>query len=308
MGYAAKEKDSLCSKSTDYSHQLSIKRNVNVKKILYVIVLSAIIVLNGTAQAQNVGELININAGVNSTNPQVYSGFGAIDPSTLPIAPAEISGGGYYWNQFGVADSPPPGQTSLTVKYSDGTDATGSGPRITGNTKSNNDAIGFVMGDGSSTDPYYLMKGIEGGHYSNTGTIGILNLTAGQYDLYVYSQSTYTPNPLNPASITLSVNNSAPSSASSVTLTPNSGESKFINYTADPSKANYVVFHLNIANTTTELLNFSVTGQAPGDISVGINAIQLYKSGAAPAPEPSTYALMGIGGLMIAFRLRKSIA
>ena len=172
MGYAAKEKDSLCSKSTDYSHQLSIKRNVNVKKILYVIVLSAIIVLNGTAQAQNVGELININAGVNSTNPQVYSGFGAIDPSTLPIAPAEISGGGYYWNQFGVEDSPPPGQSSFGLKYSDGTDATTSGPQLTGQGKSNNDAIGFQIGNGSNTDPYNLMKGILGGHYSTTGCFG----------------------------------------------------------------------------------------------------------------------------------------
>jgi len=208
-----------------------------------------------------------------------------------------------------VALVPPPGQSSFGLKYSDGTDATTSGPQLTGQGKSNNDAIGFQIGNGSNTDPYNLMKGILGGHYSTTGWVGLLNLTAGQYDLYVYSQSTSTPNPLNPASITLSVNNSAPSSASSVTLTPNSGESKFINYTTDPSKANYVVFHLNIENTTTEVLSFRVnSGQAPGDISVGINAIQLYKSGAAPAPEPSTYALMLVGGLFVAFRLKKSVA
>ncbi len=79
----------------------------------------------------------------------------------------------------------------------------------------------------------------------------------------------------------------------------------------------YLFSHIWVSNMNTGNLTFLggvLTGEYIKGIQVkadnpysGVGGTNL-TFGHSPAPEPSTYALMGIGGLLIAFRLRKSVA
>ena len=90
-----------------------------------------------------------------------------------------------------------------------------------------------------------------------------------------------------------------------------------ITLTVYTNQSSYLFSNIWVSNVNSGNLTFIggvVTGEyftrftiVPVNPSsaVGITNVTL---GHSPAPEPSTYALMGIGGLLIAFRLRKSIA
>ena len=92
----------------------------------------------------------------------------------------------------------------------------------------------------------------------------------------------------------------------------------------DQLAINYGSTHSQLVNydTNTNLLiqgqnylEIPVTVDASGDIkfstialssNANLNGIQLVGSSSSSAPEPSTYILMGIGGVLVALRLKKS--
>lgn len=273
-----------------------------MKKIIYAIVACAMIALSGTAHAA-IGDLYNINFGINSTEGQKYSGYGAFDPndSSLPVKPAEIEGNGYYWNQFGAGDNLTPLDPTRSLLLSDKTNGTAEGPQIAWIGDITNGTPGF---DSSSPD-YWLMDGQLGQlNGTHTGSVKFSNLGLGEYDLYVYTQE-HLQHPQT--SITLKINEELPlditDPGSEVTLYPNSGTSQFIGY---PDKnANYVKFHINlhnaIGNNTVELLTFTVNNGLGQGQQVGVNAMQLYQ---VATPEPASMTLLGVGGLIAAARRR----
>ena len=66
---------------------------------------------------------------------------------------------------------------------------------------------------------------------------------------------------------------------------------------------NYLEFNATTDNSGALLISYmSAPGTAHKE-EADINGIQL---ASAPTPEPSTLVLMGIGGLLVAFRFRKS--
>ncbi len=90
-----------------------------------------------------------------------------------------------------------------------------------------------------------------------------------------------------------------------------------ITLTVYTNQSSYLFSKIWVSNMNTGNLTFIggvVTGEYftgftiepinPGS-AVGITNVTL---GHSPAPEPSTYALMLVGGLFVAFRLKKSVA
>lgn len=265
--------------------------------------------MSGTAQAQTVGELIQVNFGVSSPN-QVYSGLAALVPLVPGPAPLTLGGNTYYWNQYGPNTELPAVPTKgLELLSSNGI---GTGAEIRWVGSMNNGSPGFEGNGAGVFDPSNVMQGqlgdLHGANASTTGSVYFSNLSPGEYDLYVYSQATKNPNRNQLAKIDLKVNEydilDVTNPATTVTLTPNSGLSEFINYSTDPSNANYVVFHLNLhkqISDTTELLTYTVAGGQTYGENIGINAVQLYKTA---APEPASMTLLGVGGLIAAARRR----
>ena len=101
---------------------------------------------------------------------------------------------------------------------------------------------------------------------------------------------------------------------------PSEGTTATITVYTNTNAAGYSYHDLTIANAMNGVLEFKgfktsspgeyftrfqIWSNDPWTSDPGITNVTL---GHSPAPEPSTYALMGIGGLLIAFRLRKSIA
>ncbi len=128
---------------------------------------------------------------------------------------------------------------------------------------------------------------------SGSNTITFSNLPGKSYNLFIYTQGAYDG---VGRQLVVTVNGQSQTSAK---MDPSA--STFI------SGQNYLEFSGNIDTNTPGvlLITYSAIGTSGGGVwpnpEADINGIQL----SSHAPEPSTYVLMGIGGIVIALRFKK---
>ena len=159
-----------------------------------------------------------------------------------------------------------------------------------------------VAFNGQTSTGFYDGSGFSGGTYNNlmtgylsTGSQSSMTFTglkaSSQYDLYVYSQGNNNKDQLN-----INIVNGVSASTSE----SHADASTFI------QGQNYLKIQVTTDNQGGFVMNYSpVTPNTivPLTHNVGIiNGIQL----SSAVPEPSTVTLIGLGGLLVAFRLRKS--
>lgn len=237
-----------------------------MKKIIYALIVFTMVALCGPMEARAVAQLIDIQfLGVNGTQS------GA----------AVIGAAGDTWNRYnGVA------QQHLSLVNSANA-ATGvllsyGAPNGWGSSKN---AVTNTDNSFFSTDYRNLFSGYNGSQVGGVGTTTILTfsgLTAGDYDLIIYSQT--GKNTTSTLNFTANgVTGSATTNGTLSTLTKG---------------ANYQDVIVHVTNSGILAISFNGTSE--------VNGIQLRGPGAVP--EPATVVLLGFGGMLVAFRLRKSNA
>lgn len=244
------------------------------RRYLYALVAIAMITLTIPLQAK--AELINIQfADQNST---AFSGA------------AKIGSSGDFWNHaegtHGIVNP---------LTYSDST-SSGAGLEFFGDTTTQvADGSGFMLPHppDQPVGPYeYLMTGFIA---TNPASLGSYQMTftglkgSAKYDLYVYTQGNTINNSLK-VEITGGVNSSG-----QTTIPSDPTKSTFI------EGQNYLVIPVTTTAEGGFILNYSsLDGNGSGEGI--INGMQL----SSAVPEPSTVTLIGLGGLLIAFRLKRS--
>ena len=226
----------------------------------------AMVLLIGPLQAK--AELINIQFR-NPTTGYEFSGSAA-DPAL-----------GGKWNQLTT-----PNGTSSLVNSSSGT--TGASVTWTGQgVWARPNGFGSPASGSSALMTSYLYNVGTG---SQTITFDNLQHDT-TYKLYIYTQP----------------DNSYDAGGRQLTVSVNGGATQ----TATPSSTTASTYiqgqnYLAVTGTTNSIGQLQITYNGGGiglKNEADINGIQLYS---APAPEPSTYVLMGIGGLLVAsFRLKR---
>ena len=241
---------------------------VNRRKISDTVIALAMALLIGPFQA-GAAELINIQFEDSGSS---FSGA-AVDPSL-----------GGTWNQLTNGSG-----TSSSLVNSSGVHTstsiswTGGGVFSSGN--------GFSGTSVSNLMTSYL-------YASDSNSITFSNLKQNTtYSLYIYSQGAS-----DGAGRKLSVGGSQINGGSQTTQAADPSASTFI------AGQNYLTITGNTDASGTLSFDYGANGTSGGAILNGaseadINGIQLMEASGA-VPEPSTYVLMGIGGLMVAFKLR----
>ncbi len=258
------------------------------KKIVFAWVAFAMLLLIGSAQA-TAAELINIQfQSTGPYNPEAPAYTGA----------AVIGGAGDAWNHITAASG-----TDVSLRNSKGgtagTGATmswGGSGLFSGYNNSYSNSFGGGTYDALMNSYLYLSGGTEAVPQV-AQTISFNQLAANtSYDLYVYTEGAHDAAGRN-LSITINGNTITTTHASGTTNTGTFVEGEnYIKFTGVASNSGALSF-------TYKGVGLGNTGGKPGEAN--INGIQL-RQPSQTVPEPSTFVLMGIGGMLIAFRLKKS--
>lgn len=226
-----------------------------MKKIILGLLTTALLGFNSVAYGE-VGDLINIKLGGSPS----YDNGAAIN---------NVSG--QYWNSYASTDQ----ASWATLLYSDyGVSGASIQYNMTGTTGL--DETGTAFPDGGIDTP--LMRGFVSTDAYNTGTLTIQGLSAGEYEVYVYSQID--------KDLTSKLNMDA--NGVSYSLTNNGSLTEL-------TKGQNWVSHTVVVGDNG-LLNMSFAKDSQ------INGIQI-----EAVPEPGTIVLLGVGSaFLLGFRRRKS--
>ena len=235
-------------------------------KIANAVIAFAMVLLIGPLQAK--AELINIQF--------QSSGFAFSGPAADPLL-------GGTWNQLTTGGN---GTSGLLANSTGGTTAA-SVTWTGGGIWNRPNGFGSPAAGSSALMTSYLYNVGTG---SQTITFDNLQHDT-TYKLYIYTQP----------------DNSYDAGGRQLTVSVNGGATQ----TATPSSTTASTYipgqnYLAVTGTTNSIGQLQITYNGGGigpKNEADINGIQLYS---APAPEPSTYVLMGIGGLLVAsFRLKR---
>lgn len=230
------------------------------------------------------GAAINIQfgIGVNNGTQNPYVGTAAAASATGGGTPGNTDSG-TVWNDLKAA-------SGTATTYSDGSAILGGGVAVTVAKTGT-----YSNASGANGTPSYLLADYVDSISATPSNYSLTNVPAGTYDVYIYGingsyQSRGTRYTVNGAPGTQTTNNTT--------------------YSSFIQNNNYVVFDaVTVADSgngfgtlSGTYLGVPSTG-TPNNTEGDVNAIQLVP---LPAPEPASLAVLGLGGLGLLLRRRRS--
>ena len=185
-------------------------------------------------------------------------------------------------------------------------------PGIGGTNGSSLTSTVFTAGAGSSLKFSFDYITSDGAGYADYAYAELLNAANSSVVATIFTART-TPNGNSVPGFGLPAI-SAITNPSTVTIHPGTiwsalGASSGQVYSTGAGNSGWVQSDYTIANAGNYLLKFGVANwqDTAYDSGLAFDGLTIdNRQIGGPAPEPSTYALMGIGGLLVAFRLKKS--
>lgn len=203
------------------------------------------------------------------------------------------------------------GAAATGVSYNLGRTLTGNLMSDLINQPTSSSALGGVVGTGFYSSPNAARDGIFTTGGGQGLSLQIAGLPAGSYEIFFVGRNTNLGFGTPP-------NNSYTSNTIFAGTSSSAGDFNFSGY-ADPQTVSYTATNSttwtsgqnytksSISIASGEYLNLAFVG-APASQTAEqrafLNSLQIVS--VAPVPEPSTYALLGLGGLVIAYRRSRS--